>query len=348
MTSNPSFDKETGALQVAETYASQCANKIVLVTGVSIGGLGEATARALAHGGASTVIITGRNDAKLAEARNAIASDYPKSTIRPLKLDLSSFASIKKAAQEILSDEKIPHLDILIHNAGGHALENKRLETSNGIEVHFGGNHIGPFYLTNLLLPKLRVAAEKNAPGATRIVILTSLGMIASPVRFTDYQYERHSTDVPDDEKPVGWPVLSRMFGGATPDPPFYLHDIAYGASKTANCLHAVQLNRLFNREGIRAFSVSPGFAHSTGVKNAMPRFSEDIVANFGFLKSIDQGASTTLVAALDPVLDPEEVVVLHDCQKAGPEVPAYATDRDAAERLWKLSEEIVAERSGM
>jgi len=67
-------------------------------------------------------------------------------------------------------------------------------------------------------------------------------------------------------------------------------------------------------------------------------------LAAFGIMKTIDQGSATTIVAALDPVLKPEAGVYLADCQIADAKAPVYATRKDLAERLWKLSEELVGE----
>ncbi|KAF1958225.1 hypothetical protein CC80DRAFT_503011 [Byssothecium circinans] len=136
MTSNASFNDKTGAIEVAEAYPTQAVGKIVLVIGVRIGNLGEATTRAFAHVGASTVVITGREDANLIEAQKAISADYPKTKIQPIKLDLASFSSIKAAADKILNDPSIPHLDLLILNAGGNIPEYKRYETADGLEYH--------------------------------------------------------------------------------------------------------------------------------------------------------------------------------------------------------------------
>ncbi|KAF1958224.1 hypothetical protein CC80DRAFT_546461 [Byssothecium circinans] len=137
---------------------------------------------------------------------------------------------------------------------------------------------------------------------------------------------------------------MNQMLKMGMPEAPYYAHDIAYAASKTANVLHAVQLNKLLNKEGIAAFSANPGMALSNTVKKTMERLGKEVADSLGWKKNIDQGAATTLVAALDPKLaeNTKETVLLSDCQVWGDEIPGWARDEKAAERLWKLSEEIV------
>lgn len=340
MASNPSWTQETSALDVARTYSSQVSGKVVLITGVSPGGIGEATAHAFAHGGAPIVIITGRNDEKLSEVIGSLSKEYPKTRFRPLKLDMNSLQAVRKAAQEILNDNSIPQLDIVVANAGGN-FNGPRTETVDGIETHFGVNHLAHFHFVTLLLPKLRAAAKKNPLGATRVVVLSSAAMLSSGIRFSDWQVEGKL--VPDDEKP-NWGLVSAILGVQPTDG--YQHDIAYGQSKTANTLFALHLNELLASQGIYSFSVHPGIVNSTGGNEVWKTLSEEqkkALASFGISKSIDQGSSTTLVAALDPGLKPEAGVYLADCQVA--EAPEWATDKAKAEKLWKLSEELVGEK---
>ncbi|KAJ4360823.1 uncharacterized protein N0V89_001390 [Didymosphaeria variabile] len=344
MTSNPSYGKTSSGIEIAQAYADSIKGKTALITGVSTGGIGDAITRAFAHAGAATIIITGRDDAKMSAVRKALSADYPGTKFRSLKLNLNSLAASKKAAQEILEDASIKQVDITVANAGFGTGRDEREVTEDGIESHFGANHLAHFVFITTLLPKIKAAAKKNPPGATRIITLSSNANAASPIRFSDWNYEKHSTDVPDDEQP-SWILHPLMDLPADPVPFSFL--VAYGQSKTANVLMAVHLNKLLSKEGIAAFSLHPGVVGSTGQKALItPAQSAKLEAMLGAPKTIDQGAATAVVAALDPGLKGGEKVYLDDCQFTD-QVPAWATDAQAAERLWKLSENIVKERLG-
>ncbi|KAH7109877.1 retinol dehydrogenase 12 [Dendryphion nanum] len=339
MATSSLFNSKTGALEVAITYASQAKGKIVLVTGVSSDGIGEAITRAFAHGGASTIIITGRDDTRLAAITSTLSTDYPTVNFRPHNLDLSSLSATRLSANNILQDDSIPKIDILVANAGGSFHGPKSL-TVDGLESNFGVNHMGHFLFISTLLPKLRNAAKGSLPGETRVVMLSSLAVLISPFRFSDYNFD--DNPLAEDEKP-NWAMLTQLLGLEKHEG--YQHELAYGQSKTANSLFAVHWNTLFAKEGIYAFALHPGGVQSRAWKNMISRMTKEQVANVKvpFDKSIDQGAATALVAALDRGLTPEKGVFLNDCQVW--DAPLYAVSEEKAARLWKLSEEIIAEK---
>lgn len=160
-------------------------------------------------------------------------------------LDLSSQAATRKAAEEIAG--LLGHVDILINNAG--VVSSERRETTDGLELLFGTNHVGHFLFTSLLTPLL--LAAKSA----RIVNVTSLGYRLSPVRFHDYNFEGHPVP-PEEEPPSSVPSYMRPAptGGRS-----YHGFCAYGQSKTANILHAVALNDRLGGKSVRAYAVHPG-----------------------------------------------------------------------------------------
>jgi NAD(P)-dependent dehydrogenase (short-subunit alcohol dehydrogenase family) len=334
------FGARTSAFEISETYASHVAGKVVLITGSTLGSIGDTTARAFAHGGASTVIITGRDDAKLSAASASLSKDYPKTTFRPLKLDLNSLKAVKQAAQEIIADENIKQIDFLIANAGLNTFNMPRSMTKDGIELHFGVNHLAHHLLIKLLLPKIRAAAKQNAQGDTRIVIVSSVAAAGSPIRFSDWNYESDSNHVPEGEKP-NWGLFAKIFG-LSPEPASFEANIAYGQSKTANILEAVHLNKMLADEGIYSFSLHPGAVASNGATELLAMLQ----GSLGEPKTLEQGAATTLAAALDPALKPEGGVFLNDCVVDMEFCPPYASDEAMAERLWKLSEDILESRS--
>ena len=138
-------------------------------------------------------------------------------------------------------------IDVLFNNAGINTSTRKL--TPEGIELQFGTNHVGPFLLTNLLLPLLL----RNRKGA-RIVNTSSEAHRISPVRFGDYNQEPGAKVETEDEPRRGLPEgILRGDGGYEPG-------VAYGQSKTANVLMAVGLNaRLGRRKGVESFAVMPG-----------------------------------------------------------------------------------------
>ncbi|KAH7346956.1 retinol dehydrogenase 12 [Pyrenochaeta sp. MPI-SDFR-AT-0127] len=342
MASNPLFDDKTGALEVARNYASQANGKIILITGVSKDGIGEATARAFAEGGASTIIITGRDDTRMSSITNALSTDYPDVTFRPHKLDLTSLNATRRSANDILEDNTIPRIDVVVANAGGTFKGPKTL-TPDGLETHLGVNHLGHFLFITTLLPKLRLAAQNSAAGDTRVVVVSSLAMVVSPFRFSDYNFD-HKGPVAEDEAP-NWDILKQLLG--LEEHEGYDEEVAYAQSKTANALFAVHWNTLYAKEGIFAFALHPGGVQSRAAKNVLGSMTQEQreKVKVPFNKNIDQGAATTLVAALDRGLTPEKGVYLNDCQVA--DAPPYATSEEKAQKLWKLSEEIVVEKLG-
>ena len=201
-------------------------------------------------------------------------------------------------------------LDLLINNAGIMATPLSR--PARNVESQFATNHVGHFELTVRLWPALRKAQ------APRIVSLSSLGHRRAPVDFDDWNFERRTYD--------RWE--------------------AYGQSKTANALFALAVNS----RGVKAFSVHPG-AIWTGLAKFMT--PEDVAAfekRLQQVKTVEQGAATTVWCATSRQLDALGGVYCEDCNIALP-VPGdsqalsgvrpWAMDPAQAERLWTLSEKI-------
>jgi NAD(P)-dependent dehydrogenase (short-subunit alcohol dehydrogenase family) len=340
MASNPSFNGKTGATEVAHAYSAQVQGKIVLITGVSQDGIGEATARAFAAGGASTIIITGRDDTRLSTITTTLSTTYPSIKFLPHKLDLTSLSSVQESATALMFNDAIPRIDILVANAGGN-FPGPKTFTPDGLETHLAVNHLGHFLFVRTLLPKLRLAAQASVPGATRIVVVSSLAIHVSPFRFSDYNFD--GKPLVDDEQP-NWAILKHLMGIEKGEEVYNDH-VAYAQSKTANSLFVVHINTLYEKEGISAFALHPGGVQSRAYKRVFGAMTaeQQAAVTVPFDKNIDQGAATTLVAALDPGLKPENAAYLSDCQAI--EVPEHAISREKGEKLWELSEKIVAEK---
>ena len=340
MASNASFGGKTNGSEVAKAYSAQITGKTVLITGVSSGGIGEATARAFALGGASLIIGTSRSKARVDEVAQQVSSEYPSTEFRGYALDLGSFESVRHFANQILEDNSINEIDIVVANAAYTMHGGRREVTVDGIEKNFGVNHLGHFLLLKLLLPKVLAAAKKNPPGITRVVCVSSVTNVFSPVRFSDYNFD-NDKDLPEDEKPDFQAIQAYGF----PTTKGYSDGVAYAQSKTANVLFAVHINHLFKKEGIFAFAVHPGGVQSTAGKKFISEASAEQrrILEQALNKNIDQGSATTLVAASDPALDPANGLWLVDCQISKP--VEWAVDEEKAARLWELSEDIIAKK---
>lgn len=353
-TTNSSFDKATEANQVAAAFPQAIKGRTILITGVNKQGIGFATATALASQGAAHLILAGRSAAKVQECVESLHSEYPAIDIRPLLVDLSSQKSIRKAADEVLGWTDIPQIDLLINNAGimrhGEKSNGEMPVTEDGLEDMFGTNHIGHFLLTTLIMPKIVKAAKNASAGSVRIVNVSSSGTYVSPFRPSDIAWKKPASQLPENERPAF--AMMKHAGMNVDENVTYIPTAAYGQSKTCNVLFSVGLNeRLFQKYGILSLALNPGEVQTELGRNTDPEWLGRMVkrrADMGMLfwKSIQQGASTTLVAACDPKLSLPESngngQFLQDCQIAP--APGWAVDKEAAEKLWKLSEELTGQ----
>jgi NAD(P)-dependent dehydrogenase (short-subunit alcohol dehydrogenase family) len=305
------YGERTTAREVAA--AADLTGTQVVITG-GYAGLGLETTRVLAERGA--VILAGARD--VAKARENLAG-IPGVTVHPL--DLADHASIDRFASDVLATTRA--IDLLINNAGIMATPLTR--DARGYELQFATNHLGHFQLTNRLLPAL----ERRG---ARVVSLTSAGHRFSAVDFDDPNF------------------LSRPYDKWK----------AYGQSKSANSLFAVELDARMKERGIRAFAVHPGRILSTELVRHIS--IADLIAagirrpdgslDQSSTKTVQEGAATTVWCALSPQLDHLGGVYCADCDISAivPDdstsltgVRRWAIDTAAAERLWELSERLLA-----
>lgn len=172
------------------------AGKTFVVTGGNAG-IGYFISEQLARAG-GTVVIAARNATKAAAAIAAIQREVPGAAVTAVTLDLSSYAAVRTAADELA---RLPRIDALIENAGSIMPARERQETVDGNEIMYGTNHLGHFLLTALLYPTLvktpgsRVIAMGS--GATRLRRLTPDNLQATSGRysaFTAYAQSKHAT----------------------------------------------------------------------------------------------------------------------------------------------------------
>ena len=346
MASNPDFGRDTEAETITATFAAQVKGKVILITGVNSKGIGGATGRALAKENPQLLILAGRTQEKVQVVIEEIRAISPLVETRFLNLDLSSQATVRKAAAEVNAyPEKI---DILINNAAIMMLPKRQL-SADGIELQFATNHLGPFLFTNLIMPKLLAAASSNlGNGATRIVNVSSFGHKFSPVRFSDISFDKPSSQLPASElenRALVQKLGLKDFEVPDLNAPAYDPMAAYGQSKTANILYSLALSRRLVPRGIRCFALHPGSIQTELTRHIEPSTVAGVKRTGQFAyKTLSAGASTQLVAALDPDLKAQgNNVYLDNCQIGDP--APWASDVAAAEMLWKRSEEIMNEK---
>ncbi|KAJ7726525.1 hypothetical protein B0H16DRAFT_1592508 [Mycena metata] len=317
----PIFTFDTTADEVATAFAQQIRGKNVLITGTSMNGIGFETARVLAKH-ANLVIITGYNTERLALSEEALKKEIPEGNIRPLILDLSSLASVRKAAAEVNAYPEPLH--VLIHNAA--APGGKFKLTADNLETQMVIAQIGPFLLTKLVAPKL--LATGSASHTPRVVYVSS-----GAHRF------------------VSGFDLDAV---AHPDPAKYTSGGGYSQAKSANILAAIELSKRAKGK-IHAYSLHPGVI-STNINQKEESKAELIAAGVlgpdglpntsGSIKwkTMAQGAATTLVAAFDPRLEAKPGAYLNDCVESNDKIAPHASDPETAAKLWMVTEEVVGE----
>ncbi|KAB8268313.1 NAD(P)-binding protein [Aspergillus minisclerotigenes] len=353
-TTYPTFNEETEALEVAEAFASGIRGKSILVTGVNRGGIGYSTAQAFASQSPSLLIITGRNPVKIEESIDALRAEFPDVAYRGLRVDLSDQQSARNAAAEVLNWADVPMINIVVNSAGIMGIQTRTL-SKDGIELHFATNHLGHWLLTCLIMPKLIKAAESNAVGTTRIVNVSSASPQVSGMRWSDMAFLKKNKDLPVQEQPnYKWFAVC---GCREIEEVSYVPLDGYNRSKVANVLFGIAANkRLFEKYGILTLSVHPGVIDTELGRNMSPedlqRFAQ--LRNSIFKpKTLEAGASTSLVAALDPKLaqgvgeaksgSENWGSYLDDCQISGKAHPLAVSSQEA-EKLWVVSEKLVGQ----
>ncbi|MGA5464420.1 SDR family NAD(P)-dependent oxidoreductase [Mycobacterium sp. NPDC050041] len=296
----------------------------IVITGGHVG-LGLEATRALSRAGA-TITVGARSPERAATS----LAGLERVDVAPL--DLLDPPSIDAFAAAYVNSGRSLH--VLINCAG--IMGGDLVRDARGYEAQFATNHLGHFQLTLGLLPALRAAH------GARVVNVSSGGHMLSDIRWDD-------------------PHFTTGYDGM----------LGYGQSKTANVLFAVELDRRWAAEGIRGYALHPGIAFGT---NLGPSITTEELQAMGVLddsgqpiidpdrelKTPQQGASTIVFAATSPLLDGVGGVYLKDNDVAPltetriddawgkeplimPGVASHAVDPESAQRLWTLSEELIA-----
>ena len=284
----------------------------MVVTGGS-GGLGFATALALAQGLAD-VIVGARNESRGREATARIRALAPGALVRFEKLDVADLASVSAFARRLRSSGH--PLDLLVNNAGVMAIPERQLSV-DGFEMQLATNYLGHFALTSALLPLLRLSRSP------RVVQVSSLAHRFGNIRFDDLQGERR-----------------------------YRPWSAYCQSKLAMLLFARHLQRQSDRHkwGLSSSAAHPGYAETNLVDNGPG--ARSLVAGLSrtlgrlLSQSAAEGAQPIVFAAASEVAEPGGFYgpggIL---ELTGAPAPAYvslrARDDETARRLWEVSQEL-------
>ncbi len=260
----------------------------------------------------------------LAKARKA-TEIVPKGpgSLELVELDLASLASVRACADALVATGK--PFDVVICNAGVMACP--KGATADGFETQFGTNHLGHFVFVNRIASLLK--------SGSRLVNLSSAGHRFADVDLDDPNFER------------------------TP----YNEFVAYGRSKTANILFAVEFDRRHKKDGVRATAVHPGVIQTElgrymtpEIVAAMTKSITESAAKTGAAfawKTIPQGAATSVWSGIVARADTVGGLYCEDCHVADIQddpdarggIRPYALDAERAKALWAKSEAMVGER---
>ncbi|KAK1756572.1 Dehydrogenase/reductase SDR family member on chromosome X [Echria macrotheca] len=299
--------------------------RVVLVTG-GTSGIGTTTVKALHQTGAD-VYFTARDADKGQKTVDAVRKESSGSgKLDFVLMDLDSLESVKEGANTFLGRSG-GKLNVLINNAGVLAGPEKR--TKEGFESQFGVNHLAHFVLICMVLPAL--VKSSTAEFNSRVICLTSSAHRASPVLFDD----------PNFEKPGSYNPM-----------------LAYGQSKTANAWTANYIDRVYGPRGVHANAVHPGAVLSGLFVHLDPAIMAEWEKDpklMAAAQTAEQGAATTVWAAVSPVWEGKGGEYLADCQIGAPTddltsilsagTAPWAKDVEGEDRLWKLSEELTGVR---
>ena len=273
--------------------------KTFLITGAT-DGIGLQTAKVLAALG-HRVVLHGRSEAKGKAALAAIRKESPGSDLRFFKADFFSLQQVRALAAQVRAE--VPHLDVLINNAGCSFLT--RRETTDGFEATFAVNHLAPFLLTNLLLDKLRASAP------ARIVNVASAAHRYGVLDFDDLMSRRR-----------------------------YRPAQVYGCSKLANILFTRELAQRLQGSGVTVNALHPGVVRThIGQYNWFARLIGQVIMSLVAVP-VAEGAKTSLFLATAPEVEGLSGGYYKECTLTDPK--PHALDAASASRLWEVSARMV------
>jgi NAD(P)-dependent dehydrogenase (short-subunit alcohol dehydrogenase family) len=276
---------------------NELTGKTILITGAT-NGIGKVAALELARQGL-TVVLVGRNPAKVADTVQEIKEKSRNPQVDGLVADLSSMAEVRRLAGEFR--QKYPQLHVLVNNAGG--IFASRQVTVDGYELTFALNHLAYFLLTNLLLDMLKA----NAPA--RIVNVSSGAHLGAALDFDDLQNERHYSG-----------------GGFT----------AYGRSKLENLLFTYELARRLEGSGVTVNALHPGAVATGFGENNRGGMRLAMQVFHLFSLTPEQGADTIIYLASSPDVAGVSGKYWEKRKQIASSPASY--DEATQKRLWEVS----------
>lgn len=284
--------------------------KTIIITGANRG-IGRTTAIDLARRGAN-LILACRNLESGTKVAEEIKSETGNQSVAVLPLDLSSFQSIKSFADTI--KEKEDKIDVLINNAGIYG-DGERKLTQDGNELHFQSNHLGPFLLTRLLVPKLKAT---------------------TPSRIVNVSSEAHRLNRSIDLDDVNF---EKKYSPYT----------CYCVTKLENILFTNYLAGELKDSGVTVNCLHPGTIETDLLNNSA--FNKYFYRWLGPLKRFllrteEEGAQTTIYCALEPTLENISGKYFDNCQEK--RTTNLAMDLSLAKKLWDISEKMTANYLGL
>jgi retinol dehydrogenase 12 len=269
------------------------------VTGAN-SGIGLALVEALAARGEGIVLAT-RSEQRTAPVLRDLKNRYPSARLQWLQLDVSDLGSVRGAAQSFLATKQ--PLDVLVNNAG---IAGTRRLSPEGYDITYATNHIGPFLLTNLLLPRLREASQGRVVN------------VASNAHFMT--------------KAIDWSVLERR----TEPKRSAFKD--YAVTKLMNVLHAKELARRLAGSRVTTYALHPG-AVASNIWRSVPWPVRSVIKLF--MVSNEEGAKTPLYCATAPEL--AKVTGRYYYKSREAKTSPLAADAALASELWDKTEALIS-----
>ncbi len=279
--------------------SSGIAGKTYFVTGTN-SGIGKSAVEALAAAGGK-VVLASRSEEKTRPVLDAIRSTWPSADARFVQIDVADLSSVKRVAEEYLASGR--PLDCLINNAGVAGTEGL---SPDGFDLTYATNHIGPFLLTSLLLPRIQESEQGRVVDVSSVANKTAKG--------------------------IDWSMLERRTVAARSG------FAAYAETKLMNVLHARELARRLAGSRVTTYAVHPGGVASN-IWRALPGPVQWVLKLF--LISNEKGAAPVVYLATDPALASASGQYYERFRETRPN--PLGDDPALARELWNRTEAAIA-----